>query len=126
MIHGGYASRNTTRTDAEGEYIAYHRLCQYKGCGTELTSRNRHQQYLLCKPCARAKDRERFYSRDRTPGEIAQAEAKRTDPMRQKAHHLMESFLNNPNNEDIKAGLLSYMTAVSIAHLMGKISPNQP
>jgi len=114
-------SRNTTRKDAEGEYIAYHRLCQYQGCGTELTSRNRHQGYLLCKPCARAKDRERFHLHGRTPAEAAVAKAKKEDPQRQKAHHLLEQFLNHPSNPDIKAGLTSYLMTIEIAQLMSRI-----
>lgn len=125
MIHGGYTSRNTERTDSLGTYTAYHRLCQYRGCGTELTSRNRHQQYLLCKPCARAKDRDRFYLKGRTPAEAALARAKKEDPMRQKAHHLLEQFLNHPRNADIKAGLVSYLTTIEIAHFMSRL-PNLP
>lgn len=123
MMFSQRTSDNTERTDELGTYIAYHRLCNYQGCGIELTSRNRHQQYLMCKPCAKAKDRARSYLKARTPAQVALAEARRVDPMRKKAHHLLESYLNNPSNDDIKYGLCSYLRTIEIAHLMGKL-PN--
>lgn len=117
--------RSTTHRDDQGEYLDYHRRCQYQDCTTGLTSRNRHQGYLLCKPCARAKDRERISSsRARTPADAlaeAVALAKRDDPKRKKAHHLLEQFLNHPSNPDIKTGLMSYLMTIEIAQLMSRI-----
>ena len=118
MIHPERPSNNTQLTDEHGTYTVYHRLCNYQGCGVELTSRNRFQSYLLCKPCAKAKDRARSFKKARTPQQIALAEERRVDPRRRKAHHLLEMFLNNPTNADIKQGLSSYLMDLEIAGFM--------
>lgn len=105
---------STERADELGTYTHYHRRCNYRGCGEELTSRNRYQGYLLCRPCAAAKDRELWHSKPRTALAVAAAEAKREDPQRKHAHSLLESFLNHPEIPEIKQRLLSKLVDLEL------------
>jgi hypothetical protein len=58
--HAARPRGSTVRTDEEGSYVAYHRVCN--NCNVELTSRNRpSDRSLKCKPCARA-NRQAIYA----------------------------------------------------------------
>jgi hypothetical protein len=62
--HAARPRGSTVRTDEEGSYVAYHRVC--KNCNVELTSRNRPSDgSLKCKSCARANRQAIYASPDR-------------------------------------------------------------
>lgn len=109
---------STERTDGLGSYIAYHRTCTFRECGVELTSRNRAEHRLLCKPCDVIRRQVRYSESTRaTPGS-PNGPVKRLDRTRAKAYSLFESLLNNPTNEAIKKELLSVLMTLEMRDLM--------
>jgi hypothetical protein len=77
VTHTAHPSGSTVRTDEEGSYVAYHRVC--KNCNVELTSRNRPSDgSLKCKPCARANRQAIYASPDRLASEANPDRPRRT------------------------------------------------
>jgi hypothetical protein len=75
--HATRPSGSTVRTDEEGSYVAYHRVC--KNCNVELTSRNRPSDgSLKCKSCARANRQAIYASPDRLASEANPDRPRRT------------------------------------------------
>ena len=94
-------------TDDLGTFTRYNRVCNFLHCGVALTSRNRLDRYLMCKPCGLIKDALRHSSKPRTTADIASAAAKKTDPRRAEAHALLDAFLKHPTNDALKQQLHS-------------------
>ena len=110
---------STERTDEQGTYIAYHTRCTYLACGEELTSRNRSGTSLRCKPCASAKARLVYANNPNSQGQpsravTAERKAKQKDPQRIEAHLRLDAFLNNRENANNKAHLLSYLVDLEL------------
>ena len=97
---------STAMSDDEGLYTAYHRTCNFKGCGVELTSRNRAGQYLLCKPCEVMRRQIKYNN------------STQNDTARIKAYNLLDAVLNNPTNAAIKKELQSLLMDLEIKALM--------
>jgi hypothetical protein len=116
-------SGSTEKTDNLGTFIAYNRRCS--GCEIDLTSRNRSTTgSLICKPCGTARARIKYATtprRLRTPQEEAIAAIKRDDPDRKYAHTLLEGFLNNPCNPEVRNRLLSKLNALETAAFMQRL-----
>lgn len=113
------------RTDDQGTYTAYLRTCNFRECGTELTSRNRFGNYLMCLPCSRAKDRAAYSSKSGGGLSKAVAAAKRADPERSKAHSLLNDWLDRITSADTKQVFQSYLMTLEIKALMRHL-PNVP
>ena len=135
----------TLRTDEEGEYVAYHRFCNWRGCGVELTSRNRSNTGALrCTPCGleamRELSRASYKSKGSPQVESPQEQPSapppqppvtpsiRADPPyhldhqeKQKAHYLLQEFLYNPTNAAAKEALLSELLTYEIRDLMWRL-----
>jgi hypothetical protein len=116
---------STQRTDDQGTYTAFHRTCAFRDCNVELTSRNRAGASLMCKPCAAAKARGSYISKPRGSAEKAALAARRADPIRTKAHSLLNDLLDRPASVETKQALLSLLMTAEIKALMAKI-PNVP
>ena len=116
---------STERTDGQGTYTHFHRRCNFRDCGVELTSRNRAGSNLMCKPCAAAKVRAAYGGKPRGLAKKAALAARRADPLRTKAHSLLNDLLDRPASVDIKQALLSLLMTAEIKSLMAKI-PNVP
>jgi len=124
----------TTRTDDQGEYLAFHKICN--NCQVELTSRNRAPcGSLRCMVCSATQSRERardtygYQPRvpkaDRPPVAVSSAvpaiersrpitkldrhsESHHTvSPERQKVHALLTKFLLYPMLKSMKDDLLA-------------------
>jgi hypothetical protein len=127
----------TTRTDDQGEYLAFHKICN--NCQVELTSRNRAQcGSLKCMTCAATSAREKLRAATGWPNQMGRprtvnpatepaskpssppitkadrhSEAHHTvSPERQRIHALLTRFLLYPTlksmKDDLLAGLVDY------------------
>lgn len=98
----------TVRTDADGEYVAYHRRCG--PCGCELTSRNRTPGGALrCKPCAQGISREVWAERvmDESGPKAPRMKRPKGGPERQAIYNLLTGFLVRPTVKEYKDALLA-------------------
>jgi hypothetical protein len=117
----------TLRGDAEGQYVAYHRVCNWHGCGAELTSRNRSKTGALrCVTCGHEAMREVSRSGGQKVVPLTPVVPRppamppiRADPPyhlehqeKQKVYALVTTFLCNPtvaiNKELLLAALITY------------------
>jgi hypothetical protein len=107
---------STERTDEQGTYTVYHRQCNYNGCGIDLTSRNRHGEYLMCKPCYLISDRAkpRAKSRKLSGHHIP-------NPERQRVHNLLTAFLCHPTVKELKDSLLDALVTYEIKERMSRL-----
>lgn len=118
----GNPKRGTEVSDEQGTYLLYDRTC--KLCSLTLTSRNRHQLALLCKPCAASKERDKSKDRptrhrqSRPAWMVKQEQDRRVDPDRKKAHALLDTVLSLPTDEGHKNELDSYLMTYQIKALM--------
>lgn len=92
----------TVRTDADGEYIHFHRRC--KDCEAELTSRNRSQGALVCKPCVALRVKEKISSLS-TAG-MPRTKKPPINPEQKGIHSLLTAFLARPTIKELKDELL--------------------
>ena len=113
---------STERTDEQGTYTAFHRNCNFRDCGTELTSRNRFGKYLMCVECSRAKERAAYNSKPRGVLGKAVAAAKRADPDRSKAHTLLNDYLDRITSADTKQVFQSFLMTLEIKALMRNLN----
>lgn len=127
---------STVRTDDDGSYVAYHRICN--NCQVELTSRNRSTcGSLKCKTCVATSAREKLRAATGWPNQMGRprkpnpdgtipdkpvskpsvvsvtrferhAESHHTvSPERQAVHSLLTKFLLFPTLPSTKAALLA-------------------
>ena len=115
----------TVRTDADGEYVAYHRVCNWLNCGVELTSRNRAPTGALrCIPCGLEAMREgakASYSKPSTNASRRMEDHHVENPEGQKVHKLLTGFLCNPTVTSLKDALLSELVTYEIRKRMSHL-----
>ena len=113
---------STERTDDQGTYTAYHRTCNFRDCGTELTSRNRFGKYLMCIECSRTKERAYYHSKPGKPTRSALEKVvlanRRAEPDRTKAHSLLNDYLDCPTSVNLKQVFQSFLMTLEIKALM--------
>jgi ribosomal protein L37AE/L43A len=132
---------STVRTDEQGSYVAYHKIC--KNCQVELTSRNRVSGGALkCKTCQASDAKVAWREAAGWPNQMGrprtvsgnpasepvtkpasapvtkaerQSEAHHTvNPERQAVHSLLTKFLLYPTHKETKDNLLDALVTYEI------------
>ena len=112
----------TLRSDSDGEYVHFHKLCKH--CSVDLTSRNRVQSgAIVCRECFNRVARERAAIARTDPNYKPRRSDKSTgvhieNPDRQKVHQLLTRFLCNPTSKAYKDVLLSELVTYEIRERM--------